>query len=380
MTNIKFELSPALRFIIAGAGLFVITFGMMNSSNILNPFFLALIVAISIAPLIGWLRRKGMPPWLALLTTLLLLILFLAALIVLLTVSVDELINTVPTYEDSADQIKESIQSFLSDLGLSGSTLKSAVSVFDPSKLLGFFTALLADVGKTLGNAVFMLLILIFMLFDAGGFPTKLRTGLAPDNPLLARLMKFKDDIRHYVVITTKINFLVGLVDAVFLMIIGVDFAILWGLLAWLLGYIPSIGFWLALIPPTLIALLELGWQQALIVFLGYVLINGSVQNFLQPKLMGGGLNLSPLVVTISLFFWAWVLGPLGALIAIPLTLAVKEIVLEGSDDTRWLSTVMGSGEKGQTPTAVSAAEAAGAEKNAEEENQHQSDNSEKEA
>jgi predicted PurR-regulated permease PerM len=353
MTDIKFELSPALRFIIAGAGLIIITFGMKNSSSILNPFFLALIIAISIAPLIGWLHRKGMPSWLALLTTLLLLILFLVALIVLLTVSVTELVNTLPTYADSADQIKESIQSFLANLGLSASSLESAVSVFDPSKLLGFFGALLADVGKALGNAVFMLLILVFMLFDAGGFPTKLRKGIEPGNPLLARLTKFNDDIRHYVVITTQINFMVGVVDATFLMIIGVDFAILWGLLAWLLGYIPSIGFWLALIPPTLIALLELGWQQALIVFLGYVLINGSVQNFLQPKLMGGGLNLSPLVITISLFFWAWVLGLLGALLAVPLTLAVKEIVLDSSDDTRWLSTVMGSGEKEQTPAAV---------------------------
>jgi AI-2 transport protein TqsA len=357
MTNIKFDLSPALRFIIAGAGLFVITFGMMNSANILNPFFLALIIAISIAPLIGWLHRKGMPSWMALLTTILLLILFLVALIVLLTVSVTELVDTVPTYADSADQIKESIQSFLADLGLSESSVKSVASVFDPSKLLGFFSSLLEDVGKALGNSIFMLLILVFMLFDAGGFPTKLHQGLAPDNPLLARLKKFNGDIRHYVVITTQINFMVGLVDTIFLMAVGVDFAILWGLLAWLLGYIPSIGFWLALIPPTLIALLELGWQQALIVFLGYVLINGSVQNFLQPKLMGGGLNLSPLVITISLFFWAWVLGPLGALIAVPLTLAVKELVLDSSDDTRWLSTVMGSGEKEKKPTEVSAAD-----------------------
>jgi len=133
------------------------------------------------------------------------------------------------------------------------------------------------------------------------------------------------------------------LVDTIFLLILGVDFALLWGLLAFLLGYIPSVGFWFALIPPFILALFEFGITKALIVLVGYILINGSVQNFLQPKMMGSGLNLSPLVVVISLFFWAWVLGPIGALLAVPMTIIVKEIFLEGFDDTRGLAGLMGS-------------------------------------
>jgi predicted PurR-regulated permease PerM len=133
------------------------------------------------------------------------------------------------------------------------------------------------------------------------------------------------------------------LVDTIFLLILGVDFALLWGLLALLLGYISSVGFWFALIPPFILALFEFGITKGLIVLVGYILINGSVQNFQQPKMMRSGLNLSPLVFVISLFFWAWVLGPIGALLAVPMTIIVKKFFLEGFDDTRGLAGLMGS-------------------------------------
>ena len=129
-----------------------------------------------------------------------------------------------------------------------------------------------------------------------------------------------------------------------FLLLLGVDFAILWGFLAFLLGYIPSVGFWLALIPPAALAFMEFGTTKALIVVVGYVVINGGVQNFIQPKLMGAGLNLSSLVVVLSLFFWAWVLGPMGALLAVPLTMIVKDVILDAYDDTRVLADLMSAG------------------------------------
>ena len=188
-----------------------------------------------------------------------------------------------------------------------------------------------------------MLLVLIFMLLDTAGFTTRLKIGFPENNPTLVRFSGLVCDLRKYVSITTKINIFIGLVDTIFLLILGVDFALLWGLLAFLLCYIPSIGFWLALIPPFILALFEFGITKALIVLVGYILINGSVQNFLHPKMMGSGLNLSPLVVVISLFFWAWVLGPIGALLAVPMTIIVKEIFLEGFDDTRGLAVLMGS-------------------------------------
>lgn len=189
-----------------------------------------------------------------------------------------------------------------------------------------------------------MLLILFFMLLDADKFPYKLGKALANQNPLQARINGFTADIRRYVLITTWINLMVAIVDTIFLMALGVPFPILWGILSFLLGYIPSIGFWLALIPPFLMALMASGIETALLVLIGYVLINGSVQNLLQPRLMGKGLNISPLAVFLSLFFWGWVLGTMGALLAMPLTMLIKEVFLAGYEDTRWLSHVIASG------------------------------------
>jgi predicted PurR-regulated permease PerM len=186
---------------------------------------------------------------------------------------------------------------------------------------------------------------MVFMLLDASGFSTRLRMGLPPDNPVLAQVGKFTGDIRQYVWISTWINLLIGIINTVFLLILGVEFALLWGLLSFILGYIQGIGLWLALIPPFLLALLEFGWGKALLVLAGYVVINALIRNLVQPRFMGKGLDLSPLVVILSLFFWGWVLGPVGVLLSIPLTMMVKDIILESGDEARWLADLMGQGE-----------------------------------
>jgi predicted PurR-regulated permease PerM len=140
--------------------------------------------------------------------------------------------------------------------------------------------------------------------------------------------------------ILTGINFLVGLGDMVFLFIIGVEYAALWGLLAWFMGYIPSIGFMIALIPPVLMAYAQFGIQTALVVLVGYIVINGGVQNFIQPKIMGQGLRISPVVVFIGLFVWGFLLGGIGAILAVPLTMLVL-ILMEEFPGTRNLAILM---------------------------------------
>jgi predicted PurR-regulated permease PerM len=138
----------------------------------------------------------------------------------------------------------------------------------------------------------------------------------------------------------TGVNFLVGLGDTLFLLVLGVDYAILWGLLAWFMGYIPSIGFMIALVPPVLLAYAEYGVQTAIVVLLGYILINGGVQNFIQPKIMGDRLRISPLVVFVGLFVWGYLLGGIGAILAVPLTMLVL-IALENFPGTRNLAILM---------------------------------------
>ena len=158
--------------------------------------------------------------------------------------------------------------------------------------------------------------------------------------PVIGRVTALTEDVRKYMTVLTGVNFLVGLGDTVFLMFLGVDYAVLWGLLAWFMGYIPSIGFIIALIPPVLMAYAQYGLQTALIVLIGYILINGGVQNFYQPKVMGQRLKISPVVVFVGLFIWGYLLGGIGAILAVPMTLLVL-IIMENFEGTRPLAILM---------------------------------------
>jgi predicted PurR-regulated permease PerM len=195
----------------------------------------------------------------------------------------------------------------------------------------------------------FILFIFAFMLSAAFSLRDKTVAGFGPDNPMMAKVQEFTSEVRQYMNLLTVVNLLVALGDTVFLWIMGIDFAVLWGILAFLMGYIPSIGWWISLIPPFLIAWAQFGIQKALIVLVAYVLINGGVQNIVQPRMMGKGLRISPLVVFVSVVVWATFLGGMGALIAVPLTMLVMK-VLEMSEGSRWIATLMrvGSGGEGQ--------------------------------
>ncbi len=164
--------------------------------------------------------------------------------------------------------------------------------------------------------------------------------GLDPNSSIIGRISQLTEDIRKYMTVLTGINFLVGLGDTIFLMIMGIPYAFLWGLLAWFMGYIPSIGFMIALIPPVLLAYAMYGLQTALIVLVGYILINGGIQNFVQPKIMGESLKVSPLVIFVGLFIWGYLLGGIGAILAVPMTMLVI-IIMENFEFTRSMAMLM---------------------------------------
>jgi len=333
--------SSILKSILGGAGTVIIIFGMKLSASILSPILLAVIIGISVLPVANWLTRKGAPDWLALSVTLALIILGIVGLIALIGISVNDLITVLPKYQDNTEGLINSLQTFLGGLGLGNSQIQSSLGQIDASKFLGPIGSFLGGILGSLSSLTIMLMVLIFFLLGMPMLSSKLKLDFPANSPTLARFGGLIRDLREYVSITTWINFLVGLVNTLFLIILGIDFAILWGLLSFLTGYIPNIGFWIALIPPFILALLEFGAGKALIVLVGYVVINGGVQNFLQPKMMGAGLNLSTFVVMLSLFFWGWVLGPMGALLAVPLTMIVKEVFLDAYDDTRPLAELM---------------------------------------
>jgi predicted PurR-regulated permease PerM len=310
---------------------------MKYTSSILSPILLAVIIAISVDPLINWLERKGLSSGLALLVTLIVIFLVIVGMIVLLGYSVNGLIASLPEYVDNLQGQNDNLQMFLDGSGIDASPLQR----IDFSPLLKYVGTLFGGLFGFFSSLAFMLMVFFFLLIATPGLTSKMKTDFAANSPSIARFRGLANDLREYVSITTWINFLVGAVNTVFLLLLGVDFAILWGFLSFLLGYIPSVGFLLALIPPTALAFLEFGITKALIVVIGFVVINGGVQNFIQPKMMGAGLNLSSLVVVLSLFFWGWVLGPMGALLAVPLTMIVKDVVLDAYDNTRGLADLM---------------------------------------
>jgi predicted PurR-regulated permease PerM len=212
----------------------------------------------------------------------------------------------------------------------------------------------LRGLGGVLSNSFLILLTVIFILAEASSFPRKLRDVLTNPDEDLPHFARFADNVNRYMAIKTTISIVTGVIVSVFLALLGVDFPVLWGLLAFLLNYVPTIGSFIAAIPAVLLALIQLGPLQAAIAAGGYFVVNIGMGNAVEPRFMGRGLGLSTLVVFLSLVFWGWMLGPVGMLLSVPLTMTAK-IALEASPTSAWLASLLGPADK-QPSTAAAAA------------------------
>ena len=327
-------------YLVGGAAIFVILFGIRGSASVINPILLAAVITITVLPIPSRLSKRGIPGWLSLVLTILMVVLVLGLVIVTVFYSVTKLTTELPAYTTSVSQPAAeepaAEEPAIADTEAATTTQTTEVTVQVSEIAQGVLAAVL-DLLVQFGWA---LAIFFFMISAALALPAPSRLGLDPNAPTIGRITHLTEDVRKYMTVLTGINFLVGLGDTVFLLIMGVDYAVLWGLLAWFMGYIPSIGFIIALIPPVLMAYAQYGLQTALIVLVGYILINGSVQNIIQPKLMGDRLKISPVVVFVGLFIWGYLLGGIGALLAVPMTLLVL-IIMENFEGTRPLAILM---------------------------------------
>ncbi|MCU0500189.1 MAG: AI-2E family transporter [Anaerolineae bacterium] len=368
MDTRKISLSGGL---VALAAVIIIYWGVQSLAFILTPLLVAMVITICILPLPGRLAKKGMKPGLALILTILLVVAVLALTCFIVVASAGKLAGLLPTYtanlamqgsspaasstsaptpQTSPLQASTTVtattlaQSLESLTGTSLSSLQSAVS---PSQASGVAAAIVTAAGKAVAQVFLILFIFAFMLSAAFSLRDKTVAGFGPDSPVMAKVQEFTSETRQYMNLLTVINLLVAVGDTVFLYFMGIPFALLWGILAFAMGYIPSIGWWISLIPPFLLAWAQYGIQKALIVLVAYVVINGGVQNIIQPKLMGKGLRISPLVVFVSVIVWATLLGGMGALIAVPLTMLVMK-VLESSESSRWIAVLMRIGSESE--------------------------------
>ena len=316
------------------ASIFVVMFGLKATAPILNPILLAIVITIAVLPLSHWLMRHRLSPWLAIAVTVLFVVGGMLLVLILFGYGVAGLSARVPEYADSIASKSSQVWSQMQQLG---ADLSEAPSTGDITPLLE--TLVDSFVGAI--TVVFTtLLIFVFLLAGSVSLAAGSRKGLDIQDSTVKKINDFTLDIRKYINITTLLTFLAGVLNTILLLILGVDFAVLWGVLSWLLGYIPAVGFWLALIPPTILAWMEFGVPTAAIVFIGYVLINGLTDNIIAPKMQGDSLNISPVFVMLSLIVWGWILGAVGAILSIPMTLLVLTI-MEQFDATRGLAALV---------------------------------------
>lgn len=341
--------SPVIPIVIF-AGLSIVILTMRMASDILSPILLALVLAITAAPLLQWFIKRGVPTWLALVLTIALIVVLTLGLVWLVGLSVQDFNEKIPTYQERMGEIEQTLGSGLTNLGVDVESLAADPSVA-PDKLLGFAAGFAGGIVKSLSNWGLILLASVFFLVEAIIIPRKVRSISEESDPNVQRGLRFTQDIRQYMSINAGVGLLAAIFNVILLAILGVDFAILWGVLSFFMSFIPNIGFLISVIPPAFMALIQFGFTEMLIVIVVYILVNFLVDNVIKPRFIQEGLNISITVSFLSLILWGWVLGPIGAILAVPMAMIVQTI-LESRQDTRWLAYLMGDGSKPFEPEA----------------------------
>jgi len=330
--------------LLAAAALVVVVAGLKAAAALVNPFLLAVFIAVISTPPIFWLESRGLPRAFALLIVVLVVIGALFALSVVVGASVNDFTNDLPRY---TERLKGRFGALVTTLqGLGVEIPRDRASILDhvnPAWALQLAGDLFNGFGVVLTNAFLILLTVVFILLEASTFPGKLH-AIARDAQLTrTSIDAFLETVRRYLAIKSLMSFGTGAAVWLWLSILGVDYPILWGFLAFLLNYVPNVGSIIAAVPAVLLALVQLGPAAAAWSAAGYLAINVLVGNVLEPRFMGRGVGLSPLVVFLSLVFWGWVLGPVGMFLSVPLTITAR-IALAANDGTRWASVLLGTG------------------------------------
>ncbi|WP_072806729.1 AI-2E family transporter [Rhodococcoides yunnanense] len=331
------------------AAIVVCVAGTRAFSGVVGPTFLALMLTVAVHPFPEWLRRKGFANWLATLVAILVVYAILGTLVLSLVISTARLATILPSYADDFDSVIDNIRKLLTDNGIGQQQIHDLLSKVDASTVLGLIDELLVAVLGIFSNLLFVLVLLLFMAVDASSYSPRM-TALVRSRPDIAGAFRsFSSGTRTYLVVSTIFGLIVAVIDAGALWAMGIPLPILWGLLSFITNYIPNIGFVIGLIPPALIALLQGGPTLMIAVIVMYSVVNVIIQSIIQPKFVGDAVGLSVTLTFLSLVFWAWVLGPLGAILAIPLTLMAKALLVDIDPATKWADVLLASGSP---PTA----------------------------
>jgi AI-2 transport protein TqsA len=334
------QMSRVLRALLVSACVVILIAALRAAATILVPFVLALFVAVASLPALAWFRRVGIPGGASILLIILLDAALLAMLGWIVAVSVAQVTTALPLYKIRFEELELSLLTFLQARGIGVAALPYA-DLVKPDTLIQLASTLLGGLTEVLSTGFLIFLFLVFMLAEAAGFPHKLRLALGDRASDLSHLAPIVREVQAYLALKTVVSLATGLLVGIAAAVIGLDFALFWGLLAFLLNYVPNIGSVIAAVPAVGLALLQLGPTSALMLAGVYLAVNILLGNILEPALMGRRLGLSTLVVLFSLVFWGWVWGIPGMLLSLPLTMAVK-IALDGTTELRWMAVLLG--------------------------------------
>ncbi|RJE70821.1 pheromone autoinducer 2 transporter [Pseudoalteromonas citrea] len=337
------SLSGLNRSLVILASLFVVLAGVKLASDIIVPFILAAFIAIICNPLLRFFARFHIPKGLSIVLIICLISAVGMSLAGLVGQSLTDFSKQLPDYRE---QLQDKFI-WLVDIAAQYNILidkNQLISLFDPGKMIDMATNMLTGFGGVMANLFLIILTVVFMLFEAPMLSKKVHLALDDPEMKMLQIDRFLESINSYLAIKTMVSLGTGFCAGLLLWILNVDYFVLWAVLAFLLNYIPNIGSIIAAIPAVLLALLTVGPVASGIVAIGYITINTVMGNIIEPRFMGRGLGLSTLVVFLSLIFWGWLLGTVGMLLSVPLTMIVK-IALEATEEGQWLATMLGNGE-----------------------------------
>jgi AI-2 transport protein TqsA len=328
------------RILVIVAALAIITGGIHQAQTVLEWLLIAVFLAAIGAPSVLWLERHRVPYTAAVLLVVVGMAAVLAVIGLRLGISLNNFYADLPEYQSRLQQHVSSLQTFLATKGI-----RFADSIqFDPvtpATVRRLTASLLAGLGSLLFEIVVVLLTVTFILLEASSFPAKLRAILGDPQRDFHTFMRFVYDINRYMGIKTVISFTAGALIWIWLSFLGVDFPFLWGFLAFLLHYVPNIGALIASIPAVILALIQLGLGPAVLAAAGFLAVHFVLGNMIEPVLLGRRLGLSTLVVFLSLIVWGGLLGLIGVVLCIPLTMTMK-FVCENNKSTQWIAVLLG--------------------------------------
>jgi predicted PurR-regulated permease PerM len=338
----RYNVPRGLIILLGLASIVVAVAGMRAIPNIIGPVFLALVLTITVNPIRWWLIGRGASRPIASLAVFLTVLAIVVGLFAAAIVGIIQLATLMPQYADQVQQQLAGVQSWLEGMGVTQADIQSIFSSIDPSQIASFAEGLLSSISSIFSFVLLMIVVLIFLAVDGAVFDQRMAKVRAGREPVINALGVFAKGTRKYFGVATIFGGIVAVLDGAALLIMGIPAAGLWALLAFVTNYIPNIGFIIGLIPPAILGLLVGGPTLAIAVIVVYCVLNFIIQSVLQPKFVGDAVGLTTTISFLSLIVWAYILGPIGAILAIPASLLVKALLVDMDPDAQWLGLFLG--------------------------------------